>query len=68
MTKKGEAETWFAFTAPNRQSLYGYGTAQEAGSYCLQLNIRQDENFYCYHSIEAEGFSLAIALADMAEG
>lgn len=40
------SEKWFAFRAYNSQSLYGFGTADEAERYCDILNSTREINIY----------------------
>ena len=40
-------ETWYEFWANNRESLYGYGTSNEAEKYCEFLN--QDREIHLFY-------------------
>ena len=45
-------EKWFQFTAWNTQTIYGgYGTEEEANTYCDLLNRDKEINFYQVKSI-----------------
>jgi hypothetical protein len=72
-------EKWFGFYAFNSQTAYGYGTYDEADSYCDFLNRDREINVYHFEEIKDDetlddlnndrddGFSLDIALSDIAE-
>lgn len=42
---------WFAFRAYNSQTLYGYGTADEADAYSDHLNKGKEINLYAAHPL-----------------
>jgi hypothetical protein len=44
-------EHWFAFRAYNAQTLYGFGTEQEADKYQRRLNGGRSVNFYGYQNL-----------------
>ena len=70
-------ENWFAFKAYNAQTLYGFGTEDEAHCYADELNC--SGNYYWPYPMTRDqiaelnletsdlGFSLSIALSDMEE-
>lgn len=68
---------WFAFTAYNAQTAYGFGTDAEASRYCDIMNEGREINLYGqtalteedvaaleHVDIEAEGVNLGDALAE----
>lgn len=68
-------ENWYAFTAYNTQTQYGYGTEQEASIYADHLNSKRNINHYSYEAVPAgerwnhldsgkdtDGFALDLAI------
>jgi len=73
------SEHWFHFVAFGEQARYGYGTAEEASRYEDHLNATRTINVYWSRKMADTdvldlnlenndlGFSLGIALSDIAE-
>jgi hypothetical protein len=49
-----EKEKWFAFKAYNQQTLYGFGTADDADKYEDVLNEGRDINMYAAYPLSDE--------------
>lgn len=47
-------QTWFAFRAYNTQTLYGFGTAEEADKFEDILNADREINVYSAHPLSLE--------------
>ena len=72
-----QTDQWFAFRAYNSQTIYGWGTAEEAGRYADHLNARREINVYAPHPVQADeaaaiearddGIPLSLALSDIEE-
>ncbi len=47
-------ENWFAFRAHNSQTLYGFGTAGEAGQYADAINGEKEINLYAPYALTTD--------------
>lgn len=60
-----QTEQWFAFRAYNSQTIYGWGTAEEADRYSDHLNTRREINVYgAYPLTETEAADLKLEASD----
>lgn len=59
-------QSWYKFVAYNTQTLYGYGTAEEADQFSDQLNASRVINHYAAHALD-EATATELKLEDNTE-